>query len=171
MMRLLVPAIVLCLPALAHAEVVDRVLYVVEDQLVLQSDIVLDQALQPLDKSPSPFWDRPGVTAEQRVLDATALRLLAGSTGIYQPSEEQLRERIEVVRSAFVDRGAWEEFLEGWGIEEATVASILRRRLIVERYLARNIAVPATDREEWWTQVNLMLTELRPRLRIRRIEP
>lgn len=159
----------LLLPAPAMAEVVDRVVYVVEDQLVLQSDIALDEAVTPLDASPSPFWSRPGVTAEDRAVDAAILRALARDVALYQPSDDEVRERTEAIRARFADRGTWRHFLDGWGLDERGFRSVLRRRLVVERFLARNLRADPANVEAYWEACDALLDEVRPRVRMRRI--
>ncbi len=155
----------------ARAEVVDRVLYVVEDQVVLQSDVDLEGAVAPHDPSPSLFWRRPGVEAEQRTVDAAILRELAGDVALYQPPDAEVRERVEAMRLAFADRAAWSAFLEEWGLDEEGLRALVRRRMIVERYLARTLRADPADRAAWWVACNALLTEVRPRMRIRYVPP
>lgn len=168
-MRALVLALLLCLSSVARAEVVDRVLYVVEDQVVLQSDVALDKVLNRIDTSPSPFWTRPGVDAEQQVVDAAIIRELAGDISLYQPSDDAVRARVEAMRQKFPDRASWSSFLRGWGLDEGGLAALIRRRMVVERYLARTLRADPNDKAAWWASCNALLTEVRPRMRIRHV--
>lgn len=162
-------AALLALPA--RAEVVDRVLYVVEDQVVLLSDVELDRVIDPLDASTSPFWTRPGVDAERRVVDAAILRELAGDVSLYQPSDEAVRERVEAVRRQFPDAVRWTAFLDGWGLSEESLGAAIRRRMVVERYLARTLRADPADPRAFQAACDALLDEARPRVRIRYVEP
>jgi hypothetical protein len=163
--------LVLLHAAPARAEVVDRVLYVVEDQVVLLSDVQIDQAIGPLDASPSPFWTRPGVAPEQRVVDAAIIRELAGDVSLYQPSDAAVRERLEAIRLQFPDAAAWSTFLAGRGLEEESLAALLRRRMVSERYLARTLRADPADTRAFQAACDALLEEARPRVRIRYVEP
>jgi hypothetical protein len=165
--RALLLALALCLSPVARADVVDRVIYVVEDQVVLQSDVAFDKVIGPLDDSPSPFWDRPGIEPEQRVVDAAIIRELAGDISLYQPPDDAVRARVEAMRARFPDRASWSSFLEGWGLDEDGLRALIRRRMVVERYLARTLRADPNDRAAWWASCNALLTEVRPRMRIR----
>lgn len=166
-MRILFALLSLALAPTARAEVVDRVLYVVEDQVVLLSDVQLDKVIGPLDPSPSPFWTRPDVSGEQRVVDAAILRELAGDVGLYQPSDESVRERVEAIRMRFADAATWTAFLEVWGFDEEALGAQVRRRMVVERYLARTLRADPTDTRAFQAACDTLLAEARPRVRIR----
>lgn len=170
-MRSLLLALALALSSPARAEVVDRVLYVVEDQVVLLSDVQIDRVIGPLDASPSPFWTRPFVEAEQRVVDAAILRELAGDVSLYQPSDGAVGERLDAMRARFADAPAWTTFLVSWGLSEESLAGLIRRRMVVERYLARTLRADPADTRAFHEATDLLLAEARPRVRIRRVEP
>lgn len=168
--RVLLPLLLL-LSSPVRAETVDRVLWVVESQLVLASDVHLDRVLTSLDASPSAFWDLPRERADQRAVQAAMIRGLAGDVALYEPSEEEVRARVEAIRMRFRDRTAWQSFLAGWGLDEDSLATALRRRMVVERYLARNINADPSDTEAWAAAVHELLGEVRDRLRIREVAP
>jgi len=165
--RALLLALLLYVSSVARAEVIDRVIYVVEDQVVLQSDVDFEKVIIPLDASPSPFWDRPGIDAEQIVVDAAIIRELAGDIALYQPPDDAVRARVEAMRQRFPDRASWGAFLSGRGLDEDGLRALIRRRMVVERYLARTLRADPTDKAAWWASCNALLTEVRPRMRIR----
>jgi len=169
-MRALLLLLLLSLCGGARAEVVDRVLFVVEDQLVLLSDVELNAAINPLDESPSPFWSRPGADPAQQVVDAAILRHLAGNVALYQPSDDEVRERTEAIRARFLDRASWQYFLGGWGMDERSFRSVIRRRMVAERYLARNLRADPADPQQWWAAATALLEDVRGRVRVRRVE-
>jgi hypothetical protein len=169
-MRALLLLLLFSLCGGARAEVVDRVMYVVEDQLVLQSDVLLNAAINPLEASPSPFWSRPGADPAEQMVDAAILRHLAGNVALYQPGDDEVRTRTEAIRSRFLDRASWQYFLEGWGLDERSFRSVIRRRIVVERYLTRNLRADPANPEEWWAATDALFREVRPRVRVRRVE-
>lgn len=156
----------------AHAEVVDRLVAVVGAELVLASDIALDAELADVDPSTLPFWRRGQPDARQ--IAAAVIRTAAGDIGLYRPSEEAVRERVLAVRDAFVQRHVaregraedWDAFLARWGLDEETFAPILRRRLIVEAYLARNLK-SSVDDPAWGAECDALVAQLTTRVRVR----
>jgi hypothetical protein len=155
----------------AYAEVVDRVVASVGEQLVTESEVRLEAVISALDPSPSPFWDRERRPPVDRLVDAAVIRELAGDVSLYQPSDEALALRVDAIRALFPDRSAWDRFLESWGLDEDALRGIVRRRMLVERYLARNVPVPTTDADAWWRGYDAFVTPLRARYRIRMIPP
>lgn len=169
-MRSLLFALLLLVAPLAEAAVVERVVVVVEDELVLASDIDLDLVLTPLDASLSPFWRHPRPDPTERMVEAAILRHLAGDVTYYAPSADEVRVRVDTIREAFVDRGSWQAFLQSWGLDEEGMKGVVRRRLVVERYLARNVPVEPTDEARWHAVYDDMMAGVRPKLRIRYVD-
>lgn len=153
----------------ARADVVDRVVAVVGDQVLLASEVRLEGELARLDESPLPFWDPDRGTALQRLLDAAAIRRSASDLDLYEPHDEAVRDRLEALRSRFPRRADWEEFLARWGLDEPGLLAILRRRMIVERYLLRNLQIRPDDREAWLQAAEQLLARLRARYEVRAI--
>lgn len=153
---------------IARAEIVDRVVVSVEEQLITESEVRLEQVISALDRSPSPFWDREHGTALERLVQAAIVRELAGDLTIYQPADDAVRERVEAVRAHFPDRGGWQGFLDSWGLSEEDVRALIRRRMVVERYLDRAIQVRG-DRSAWWAASEELLARQSARFRIREI--
>jgi hypothetical protein len=151
---------------LAGAEVVDRVIAVVGDDPVLASEVRLEQDLARIDQAPIPLWtcDRP---AESIAVDVALVRLLAGEVDLYQPAQEAVVERTLALRYAAGD--AWEPLLAEHGLDGAAVQLAVRRRMIVERFLTRALAVDPTDEAGWLEAYDRLLTGLRARVRIRLI--
>ncbi len=143
----------------------------VGEQLVTDSEARLEAVISALDASPSPFWDRDGRPPLDRLIDAAVVRELAGDVALYQPAGDALAARLEAVRSLFPDRSAWERFLDSWGLDEDGLRTLIVRRMVVERYLARNVQVPADDRAAWWDAYEAVMSQQRPRFRIRVVPP
>ena len=160
--------------ALAWAEVVDRVVVVVDETPVLQSEVRLEELLERVDASPVPFWTGVGAAPIDRLVDATIIRAVASDVALYQPTREQVAARLDAVRAAFLDAGDWVAFLTANGLDEARLSAILRRRMVVEKFLLRTLQASPQDREAWLAQCEALLAQLRPpvgRVRIRYVTP
>src|SRR5688572_6401539 len=129
----------LLLLGLARAEVVDRVVVVVGDTPVLHSEVLLEDVLERIDASPVPFWTGLGAGPTDRLVDATIIRTVAADVALYQPTREQIAQRLEAVRATFPDAGSWARFLEANGLDEARLSAILKRRMVVEKFLLRTL--------------------------------
>ncbi|MFT5458215.1 MAG: hypothetical protein ACI9K2_004720 [Myxococcota bacterium] len=154
-------------PALATT--IDRVVVVVDDQLMLASDVRIEEAMGQLDVSPSPFWAHDRAPAEQRLVEAGVIRVLAADVSLYQPSESAVRARAEaVLQRAPGTAGAREAFLADLGLaDDRGLAAVVRRRMVVERYLARNIQETGPA---WSGAFSSLIDRLRGRTRIREIQ-
>lgn len=152
----------------ARAEIVDRVVAVVEDQPILQSEVRLEAALA---RVPSPV---PGFRAMhddplELAIDETVIRLTAAEISLYQPTREQVGDSVSAVRASFEDDQAYATFLADHGLDEERLSTVMRRRLIVERFLLRNLLSAPSDAEAWAAECRTLLDTLRPRTRIRTV--
>jgi hypothetical protein len=152
---------------LARAEVVDRVVVVVGDTPVLQSEVELEELLEQVDATPVPFWTGVGSGPTDRLVDAAIVRSVAADVALYQPTREQVAQRLEAVRSTFVDASSWAAFLTTNGLDEARLSALLKRRMVVERFLLRTLQASPADRDAWLGQCEVLLDQLRPRVRVR----
>ncbi|MBT3221248.1 MAG: hypothetical protein HN348_19370 [Proteobacteria bacterium] len=155
----------------ASALVVDRIEVVVDDQLVMTSEVQLEEVLATLDAAQSPFWAPNHKDALERLVDAAVIRQVSGDLKLYVPADEQVRQRVEDIRQQFANRGAWSDFLQRWGLDEVMLRTTIRRRMVVERYLARNVQSNPLQRNVWLADCDTLLLQLRERLRIRRPPP
>jgi len=154
----------------AHAEMVDRIVAVVGDELVLASEIAIEEAMSAADTPVTPFWKPENKTPFERLTDAALVRHTAGDIGVYSPSADEVKARIEVIRHHFKNRGSWTLFLERWMLDESTLAVIVRRRIVVERYLSRNITVKVDQEKAWLRACNHAIDTLRSSVRVRIID-
>ena len=125
--------------------VVDRIVAVVGERLVLASDVELEKSLGALERSS--VGDMMGASADplQVVIDRAIIRGLAGNAAIYTPSEDEILTRANQLRTSFADAGAWETFRRQHGLEGDRLTSLLYSRLVVDRYILRNVPQGATD--------------------------
>jgi len=152
-----------------RAAVVDRVVADVDGHLVLLSDLAREAALASVDPGGTPFWDPDWRTAEERLVDAAVVRTIAANVQLYEPARQDVQRRLEAVRAQFPDRRAWRAFLELLVVDEDRLSVVLRRRMVVDRYLTRKLVVKPTEVEEFKAAALLHLDDLRQATRVRRI--
>jgi hypothetical protein len=163
--RLLARSLVI-LPAaaipLAHAEPVDRMLYAFQDRIITEGDLAFDIDLDPHDQSAVPALEAPGYAAEQRIVDLTIIRALAGDTLIYRPTPEEVEVRWERVRASWARAEDFDAFLTRWGLDGDALRGLLYSRMVSEQYIRRVAAthdVPAETEafapiyQEWIAEI------------------
>jgi len=146
----------------------DRVIAVVDGELVLSSEVDLVAAVTEQDPSASRFWTRPVRNNAQRATDAAIVRASAGDVSLYAPTAAEVRERSTAIRRSFdsaIEADAW---LAAWGLQGERLDEQVIGRLVVEKFLARTLPVAESD-PGWDTAVDALLDELRDARRIRRI--
>lgn len=150
----------------AAAQPLDRVVAVVGDQLVLASDVRLLELLGTRDPKALPVWS----PTPQRAIDVAAVRELAGDVSVYAPRPEALTARYDDVRESFETDDSFKEFLRVWGMREADLQALIRRRLVVEQFLRRNIEL-APDHPGFSAAADAVFEAARERVVIRAIAP
>ena len=140
-------AAVSLMPAPARGEVIDRILAVVNRELITLSDVAgairLGLVAAPQD----------GSDPTRAVLDALIDRQLElGETNRYQPpepSESQIQERMQAVRSRFSTPAVFAQALATSGLSEEQLTLRLREDLRIEAYLNQRFGVsrPPSDQE------------------------
>lgn len=150
--------------AFAQAAIVDRVIAIVGEDPVLASEVALEIELAAVDRAPIPLWtcERP---PEQIAIDAALIRGLADEVALYQPAQEAVVARTLAIRDAFGSR--WEAFLVEHGLDLPALQVIVRRRMIVERFLLRALATDPADGDAWLAAYDEILGGLRDRVRVR----
>lgn len=126
----------------ARAVVIDQIVLVIGDRVVTTSELRLEEAL----RARLPWWAPPqpeGTSTLQVVADAALIRALAGDAALYVPDDELVRDRAAQVRAAWGDPEAWQSFLLQHGLDEERLLTLVRSRLIVDRYLQRTLSLAA----------------------------
>lgn len=140
-------AAVSLMPAPARGEVIDRILAVVNRELITLSDVA---AAIRLGLVPAP---QDGSDPTRAVLDALIDRQLElGETNRYQPpepSESQIQARLQAVRSRFSSPAVFAQALATSGLSEDQLTLRLREDLRIEAYLNQRFGVsrPPSDQE------------------------
>lgn len=122
--------------------VIDQIVLVIGDRVVTASELRLEEAL----RARLPWWAPPqpeGTSTLQVVADAALIRALAGDAALYVPDDELVRDRAAQVRAAWGDPEAWQAFLLQHGLDEERLLTLVRSRLIVDRYLQRTLSLAA----------------------------
>ncbi|MEC7948772.1 MAG: hypothetical protein VX265_14490, partial [Myxococcota bacterium] len=84
----------------------------------------------------------------EALVELALARGLAGDIAVYEPSPAEVRERLAALRRTWVDPRAWAAFLERVGHTEEQLAGALYSRMMAERYVARNVTMPARSRAD-----------------------
>lgn len=124
------------------ALVLDRMVLVIGDRIVTESELRLEAAL----RARVAWWGPPrppGADMLQVVADAALVRILAGDTSLYAPSDEAVRARAGQLREEWGDPEGWQAFLAEHGLDELRLLALIRGRMVVERYLQRNLSLAA----------------------------
>jgi hypothetical protein len=158
------------LPSQATAATLDRVVAVVESELVMDSEVRLEDELARLDRSELPFWGADRLTALDRLVQGATLRVAAEQVALYQPTDEQVQARHEAVRATFSNRQTWTTFLKRHGLSETTLGEALRRRMVVERFLGRNLQATPDQPVVWQIACDKLVEQLQQSIRVRTID-
>ncbi len=171
-----IPVLLVCVallvPLSARAERVDRVVSVVGERVVTESDLALAQVLAERDPSPVPALAVTRSGALQQVEDQRLIRGQAGKVRLYQPRNRALQARLDALRRTFPAPGEWEAFLVQWGLGEDELRILLLNRMVVESAVLRSVGTPAgPDDDDWLDRYEAWLGELRAGASIYRPEP
>ena len=116
----------------AHAEIIDRILAVVEEQLITLSDVrgVVRLGLETV----PPADDQIGAALD-RLIERQLMLVEVERFAPAEPSPETVEARLNAIRARFPDALAFETTLQqiGWPVE--TVRRYLRDTLRIEAYL------------------------------------
>ncbi len=153
--------------AAAQADVVDRVVAVIAGEPILASDVRLEAALEAVDLEAAPFF-RLG-DAEGRVMATAMIRTAASRLVLIEPDSDAVRTRLESIRGQFSEHSAWSTWLQRTGVDEEGLIAALRRRILVERFLERDVAPAHLEPEPYAIAVGSLLEELALRTPARRV--
>lgn len=127
---------------------IDRVVASVGDRVITASDVMLERALRQRDPSPVPAIQARRGDPLEALIELALARGLAGDIAVYEPSPAEVRERLASLRQGWVDPRAWAAFLDSVGHTEEQLAGALYSRMMAERYVARNVTMPARSRAD-----------------------
>lgn len=125
----------------ARAEVVDRILHVVGGRIITTSDVAFETEFDVHDRSPIPALENPAYAIEDRLIDYALVRELAGDIETFKPSNDDVRARWQQFRDDWQAAEDHGRFLQKWGLTDEGLQGFLYSRLVVERYIARNLGL------------------------------
>ena len=154
--------------ALAAAAVVDRIEAVVGARIVTASDVAFEAEFDPHDESPLPALERADYGIRERLVDFAVVRSLAGDIEVFRPGGQEVLGRWERFRASWDPPEGYAAFLGRWGMDDEDLKGFLYSRLVVEHYVARNLAaLAARDRGAGVDPYPGWIADLRARVRIR----
>jgi hypothetical protein len=142
----------------------------VGDRIVTAGDLAFELDVDAHDVSPIVALDAADYPREQRVLDMTVIRALAGDTVIYRPTAEEVEARWEGVRATWARAEEFEAFLARWGMDGDDLRGFLYSRMVVERYIRRvagSVDVPL-ESPEFAVVFQRWMSEVRSKVSYRR---
>ena len=155
--------------ALPADDLADRVFADVNGQIVLESDTRIDARLSAVDPGETPFWSDLWGSSRDRVVDAAVIRVVAAEVGIYTPAEEAVRARLDALQARLGGAVELRAFRRELGLQERALVEVLRRRLVVDLYLLRNLRADPSNGLAWRGEAKEHVRRLQSRLRIRTI--
>lgn len=128
---------------------IDRVEVVISDKPLTSSDIAIEAELARRIPSPNKaLRDVQQRDPTQALIEQTLIRRLAAQVSIYQPTTEEVRQRLGELRESFATPGAFDRFQELHGLDKESLVDLLIIRLSVEQYVHRNIDLSSQSARE-----------------------
>lgn len=125
------------------AERVDRVAWFVtgreDTRVITESEIAVEKVLfKHLDCEEPMLCDttRP---IEQRVVEYTVWRAMAGDAVTYRPSTDEVERRVATLRCSWDSPEGYSDFLRRFGLTEDDLAGLVFSHMVVERYIRRTM--------------------------------
>jgi len=102
------------------------------------------------------------------LVDMAIVRALAGDVRVYEPTRQDVADALERFAESFGDAATYRQFLERSGLSQERLQSLLTTRLIVERYIQRNVGLGLAD-AELAARFDVWIAERRQQVAIREI--
>jgi len=118
--------------------VLDRILLVVGERIITLSDLQLEMVLSQRDQSPVPVLQDRQQEPLQVLAERAIIRGLAGEMEIYQPSTREVLARLNALKAQWTTE-EYNDFTQHHGLDETQLSSLMYTRMVVERYIHRNI--------------------------------
>lgn len=162
----------LLLAAQSFAGPIDRVLYVVGDRIVTQSDVAFELFIDQHDHSPVPALEDSTLSLPERLRDVAVVRQLAGEASVFRPSNAEVRARADAFVATWPRADDGLVALAGWGLDEQTFMGFVYSRMVVERCIARSVALPQhpddpVEVAAWLVKYRVWIEQLRQRTDVR----
>jgi hypothetical protein len=156
-------------PVVRHEPVrVDRIVAVVGDRLALASDVAIENEIAARNVYTVAALAERRKDAARWLVDMAIVRALAGDVRVYEPTRQEVAEALERFVSTFDDAASYRQLLDRFGLSQERLQSLLTTRLVVERYIQRNVGLGLTD-EELAARYDEWIAERRQQVAIREI--
>lgn len=158
--------------ALASAAPLDRVIFVVGERIVTESDVAFETFFDNYDQSPIPALEDDSRPVRERLLDIAVVRQLAGDISVFQPSAAEVRTRADAALAHWPRAEDGLAALRAWGLDEPSFLGLIYSRLVVERCIRRSVPLPpepATPEATaaWSERYGAWIAEVRARTEVR----
>jgi hypothetical protein len=147
---------------------VDRIVAVVGNRLVLASDVAIENEMAARNVYTLQALAERRKDAGRWLVDMAIVRALAGDVRVYEPTRQDVSDALERFVATFEDAASYRRFLEQFGLTQERLQSLLTTRLVVERYIQRNVGLGLSD-EELAARYEEWIAERRQQVAIRNI--
>lgn len=156
----------------AIAAPLDRVLFVVGERIVTESDVAFETFFDTFDQSPVPALEDDQRPVNERLLDIAVVRQLAGDISVFQPSAAEVRTRADAALAYWPRADDGLAALRTWGLDEPAFLGFVYSRLVVERCIRRSVPLPSEPvtpeaLAAWNTRYGAWIAEVRARTEVR----
>ena len=146
---------------------IDRIVVVIEEYTITQSDITLEQELATIIPSTSKTlqYYREN-NPKEALVQRNILRLFAGDINLYSANPIEIQKRYELFLSHWKQIRKYDEFILRHGVDEDRLLGLIKSQIIAENYLEKNIGIAPqqeittskTKFEQWLEQSKLSLS-------------
>ena len=147
---------------------VDRIVAVVGDRLVLASDVAVENEIATRNVYTLAALAERRKDAGRWLVDMAIVRALAGDVRVYEPTRQDVADALQRFTATFADATSYRQLLDRYGLSQERLQSLLTTRLVVERYIQRNVGLGLTD-EELASRYDEWIAERRQQVAIRDI--
>ncbi|HEX6974863.1 MAG TPA: hypothetical protein VF147_10705 [Vicinamibacterales bacterium] len=142
----MVPHFILAITLLASPEIIDRILAVVGNSIITQSDLVAAERLG-LEKAPRGAED-PTAASLERLIERRLMLIEVDRYAPPEPPPANVDLRLEQVRLSFPSLAAFEAVLKETGLDEIQLRRRLRDDLRIDAYLQQRFGTVVQPTEE-----------------------
>lgn len=122
---------------------VDRIVIVIEEYTITESDINLEKQLATIIPSYSQTLQYYRLnTPKEALIQKNILRIFAGDINIYAANPIEIQKRYELFLSHWTQIQEYNEFILRHGLDEDRLLGLIKSQIIAENYLQKNIGIP-----------------------------
>jgi hypothetical protein len=150
---------------------VDRIVIVIEEYTITQSDIALERELAFIIPSSSKTLQHYRETKpKEALLQRNLLRIFAGDIGLYSANPTEIQYRYEQFLSHWKQIQEYNDFTLSHGLDEARLLGLIKSQIIAENYLKKNIGInPDQNLQNTQQKFELWLEQSKQSLSIREV--